>query len=763
MIRTLLLCSLLLWGPGLAAAPASSQWYDRFHSGHGLDLNRAAGTLFGTFYTYDAGGEPEWLWIELPDAIDVAGELTRFRRSDGHLVSARAGSFSLRRTEACADGLPRPGAEALYRFDFELGGAAQSWCLEALLPAAAVAESVLDGHWFVPGDDGWGLVTHHYPQGGGTETFQVLYFPDASGAPRWAFAQHAVGTLVQDLEFATLRTGCPGCPAADASYAVIGRARVELRSSNASAEGNRISVALDYGPGPRFERDVALALLSAPRSVQGAASTRQGPARGTGGDGVDRFFNLPFAAPPVGALRFRAPQGPALRDGVQDARSVGPGCIQTAGASPFGAAPARQSEDCLQLNIWRPAGEGPFPVLVWIHGGGSIFGSAVDAIGDRLSYDGNEFARQGVVFVSINYRLNAFGFLSMREFAGEAADQPGTGNYGLLDQVAALRWVSGNIAAFAGDPANVTIFGESAGGVSVCNLLASPLARGLFAKAIMQSGNCLKNPIAPAAALAQGDRVVAAAGCAGAAEGTRNCMRALGAQPLLAAAAPGINIGFGGTGESYGASLDGFALVDSPAGALASGAAAQVPFMLGVNDDEATSLVPASTLPATAAGYEALVRSKFAAIGNAVLARYPAAAYPAPQQAWQDLVDDLSFACAARRAAADHAARGNAVYHYALTEIFPDQPALQSFHGMDVALLFGPRPTAQAPERQLGAWMRAAWIGFARSGDPGAVGGVAWPRYDALRRSLELRSGAPAVIGDYRSEYCGFWAMYVPL
>jgi para-nitrobenzyl esterase len=234
--------------------------------------------------------------------------------------------------------------------------------------------------------------------------------------------------------------------------------------------------------------------------------------QGAGSEDVARFFDLPFAAPPVGALRFRAPQDPALRDAVRDAQALGPGCIQVAGASPFGAAPARQSEDCLQLNIWRPAGEGPHPAMVWIHGGGSVFGSAVDEIGGRLSYDGEAFARSGIVFVSINYRLNAFGFLSMRAFAGEAPDQPSAGNYGLLDQIAALRWVRGNIAAFAGDPGNVTVFGESAGGVSVCNLLASPLAGGLFAKAIMQSGNCLRNPTAPTAAFAQGDRGVAAAG-----------------------------------------------------------------------------------------------------------------------------------------------------------------------------------------------------------------------------------------------------------
>jgi len=763
MIRILLLCPLLLWGPVLAAAPASGQWYDRHHAGHGVDLKRAGGTLFGTFYTYDAAGEPEWLWLELPDAADVAGTFTRFRKEGGGLVAVQAGSFSLRATESCADGLPRPGGGPLYRFDVDLGATPRSWCLEALLPAEPATESVLDGHWYVPGDDGWGLVSYFYPQGSGTETFQLLYFHDATGAPRWAFAQRKVDSLVQELEFATLRPSCPACAVAVADSRVIGKARVELRSSNPGSVGNRIAVALDYAPDSHFERNAGLALLSAPRDARAAASTREGPVRGAALEEADRFFDIPFAAPPVGALRFRAPQSPPLRDAVRDGRAPGPGCIQATGASPFGAAPATQSEDCLQLNVWRPAGTGPFPVMVWIHGGGSVFGSAVDVIGERLSYDGAAFARRGVVFVSINYRLNAFGFLSVREFAGEAADQPAVGNYGLLDQVAALRWIAANVAAFGGDPANVTIFGESAGGVSVCNLMASSLARGLFAKAIMQSGNCLRNPTAPAAALAQGDRIVAAAGCANAAAGVRGCMRAIGPAQLLAAASPSVNIGFGGEGESYGASLDGYALVESPADALAAGTAMQVPFLLGVNDDETTTLIPASSLPATAAGYEALIRSKFTPVANAVLARYPAAAYPTPQQAYQDVVDDIAFTCAARRAAADHAARGNAVYHYALTEIFPDLPAPASFHGMDVALLFGPRSVALEPERALGEAMRAAWTAFARAGNPGAVGGTAWPRYGGARSSLELRSSGPAVIDDYRSEYCGFWATYVPL
>jgi para-nitrobenzyl esterase len=764
LLRFLVLCFWLGCAAPLAAAPASGQWYDRARPGHGLDLNRAAGTLFGTLYTYDANGEPEWLWIELPDADVLQGELTRFRRQGGVLATERAGSFALQPANACADGIARPGVSALYRFDFELGGAPQSWCVEALLPAAAAAQSVLDGQWFVPGDDGWGIVVHYYPRGdSSTETFQVIYFHDAAGAPRWAFAQGAADSLVQLLEFGTLRVACAGCAADELSYRKIGEAQVGLRSSNAGAQGNRITVALQFDAGAPFQRDVALTLLSAPRAVDGAASTRQGPVAGAVDEGIARFFAIPFTTPPLATLRFRAPQPPALRDVVRDARALGPGCIQPTGLSPFGSEPATQSEDCLQLNVWRPEGPGPFPVMVWIHGGGSIMGSAVGEVAGRLTYDGAAYAREGVVFVSINYRLNAFGFLAMRELVGGAPEQPGAGNYGLLDQVAALAWVRDNIAAFGGDPGNVTIFGESAGGVSACNLIASPRTAGLFAQAIMQSGNCLRNPPDELAAFAQGDRVVAAAGCANAPAGVVECMRALEALVLLGAAAPTIAIGFPSSGESYGAFVDGFALPDAPAAAIVAGTAAQVPFILGVNDDETTTLIPPSMLPQTAEQYEALIRGRFPLVGNALLAQYPVAAYPTPARAYQDIVDDLAFACAARRAAADHAGRGNAVWHYALTEIFPEQPALESFHGMDIALLFGPRPAADAAEIALGEAMRSAWVRFAKTGDPQAVGGTAWPRYDGARQSVALDGGGNSVVDDYRRPYCEFWAQFVAL
>jgi para-nitrobenzyl esterase len=403
--------------------------------------------------------------------------------------------------------------------------------------------------------------------------------------------------------------------------------------------------------------------------------------------------------------------------------------------------------------------------MLWIHGGGMVAGSAVQSSNGRLVYDGAAFARQGMVLVSINYRLGSLGFLAQRDLIGEAADHPQTGNYGLLDQIAALRWVADNIANFGGDPAQVTIFGESAGGVSSCALLAAPAARGLFARAIVQSGNCSWAPRDLATGLVQGERVTAAAGCATAVD-RRACLRALSATQLLDAVPPVIDPANMLDGESFGLVVDGFVLDQAPGPAIAAGNAAPAPLLIGVNDDETTTLVPASMLPASVAGYEAAIRARFPAIATEVLQRYPAVQYATPQRAYQDLLDDLLFTCAARRAAADHAARGNPVFHYALTEILPDPglAALESFHGLDVVLLFGDLTPATPAVRALGARMQRAWIDFAHGREPGSSDSIAWPRYQLpARKSLEFNSAGVPLINDYRGEQCAFWNRYVVL
>ena len=236
---------------------------------------------------------------------------------------------------------------------------------------------------------------------------------------------------------------------------------------------------------------IATALAAIPASAQPAGPTIRtdnGAVRGQVADGVESWKGIPFAAPPVGPLRWRAPQPAAKWTGVRDATQYSSDCMQKpfpSDAAPLGTTPA---EDCLYANVWRPAGvKGKLPVLVWIYGGGFVNGGA-----SPPTYAGANMAKKGVVFVSFNYRVGRFGTFALPQLTAANADGGRLGNYGIMDQVAALQWVKRNIAAFGGDPANVTISGESAGGISVHALVTSPEAKGLFNKAVVMSGGDAK-------------------------------------------------------------------------------------------------------------------------------------------------------------------------------------------------------------------------------------------------------------------------------
>lgn len=762
MLKNLLLTVLLLLVTPLHAAVETGLWYDRMHNGHGLDLHRAGPLLFGTFYTYDLRNAVDWLWLQSTDFDAPASALTRYRRTPTGMVGSPAGSITLTPVSSCPDGFARPEARALLRMDFTLDGADATWCVEPLLPLARAPLAVLSGAWYAPDDSGWGVMTHQFPGANGTtQSFRIIYFHDAAGDPRWAFASGSGNELTQTQTYYTPYVECTGCPIGPFLTLPAGQATLTLTAPLANADGarNHVDIALSF-EGSHFNRNATLALLSTPQRVPGAAATGEGPIAGKVlADGIEVYHNVPYVQPPIGNLRWRAPQPLAPRTQLLAARDLGPGCPQPPGG------PETTSEDCLQLNVWRPSAPGPHPVMVWIHGGGFIAGSAVQPANGGLQYDGAAFARRDVVFVSLNYRIGAFGFLAQRDLIGEAPDHPQTGNYGLLDQIAALRWVQANIASFGGDPARVTVFGESAGGVSSCALLTAPAARGLFQRAIVQSGNCGWDPPSLATGLTQGDRVTAAAGCSNAAD-RRACLRALSAAQLLAAVPPVSDPANLLDGESFGPIVDGYVLAEAPGRAIAAGHAAAAPLLIGVNDDETTTLVPASMLPASTAGYESAIRARFPLIANEVLQRYPAAQYPTAQRAYQDVLDDLLFTCPARRAAADHAAHGNAVHHYALTEILPNAALapLESFHGLDIVLLFGDLSQAQPAVRALGERLQRSWVDFAYGREPGSGDGINWPRYSAsARRSLEWNSGGTGILDDYRRDYCEFWNRYVTL
>jgi para-nitrobenzyl esterase len=440
--------------------------------------------------------------------------------------------------------------------------------------------------------------------------------------------------------------------------------------------------------------------------------------------GVRSFLGVPYAAPPVGDLRWRPPVRAARWSGVRPATAFAPHCAQS--ASPFGA--ATTNEDCLYLNVFSPAGlRWGAPVMVWIHGGGLTVGESDD-------YNPVRLIGQGVVVVTINYRLGALGFLAHPALTAESAHHA-SGNYGLLDQQAALRWVARNIAAFGGNPHNVTIFGESAGGLSVHEQLVSPLAAGLFDRAIVESG--AYQPVQPPLAKAEtaGQTFAGQAGCA---DQSAACLRSLPVSTILAKQAAGAP------------NVDGFVLPLSIVDSLGSGAFNRVPVVEGSNHDEWRLFVAqaeaASGTPLTAAAYVPTIAATLGlslAAATALATKYPLSAYPSPSVALGAVGTDAIFACNARRLAGLLSAHVP-TYQYEFNDPNAPQPFFPSvsfptgaYHAAEIQYLFDTGTTLDAAQRRLSRSMVDAWTDVARFGTP------FWPRYHvATDRFENLAPGA---------------------
>ena len=504
--------------------------------------------------------------------------------------------------------------------------------------------------------------------------------------------------------------------------------------------------------------------------------TTEGPVVGVAGAGALSWKGIPFAAPPVGALRWRAPQPAAVRDGALDAFDFGPVCPQDSrNALSPGESERSGSEDCLTLNIWRSSAGGAdagLPVLFWIHGGGHVQGS-----GSETLYDGARLAIAGdVVVVTINYRLGALGFLVHPAFIDQDPDVPGAGNYGRLDQLAALAWVRTNIAGFGGDPERITIFGESAGGVSACDLVASPLAAGLFRAAIMQSGACLDDRSIPRLtepvgalppATQQGERFAAAAGC-GDTSRPADCLRAMSTDTVLDTLPGEIGI-LNATAETYGPVIDGHVHLESPAAAIRSGRANAVAFVAGANADEGTIFLSPALRAIGETAFRALVGSIFPGHADAILALYPPEDYDTPGDALAAITGDAGFVCNARRAARDHAAAGRPawLYHFTHVPAYAEALGIGSHHGAEIPYVFGsPTARARAEDRTLSDVMQAAWSAVAADGEPsvtadGTVDGapVEWPRFDE-DTNIGLRFATGGELGPvegWRDAKCDLW------
>jgi para-nitrobenzyl esterase len=457
------------------------------------------------------------------------------------------------------------------------------------------------------------------------------------------------------------------------------------------------------------------------------SGTVKGAWAGAESEGLRVFRGIPYAAPPVGERRFQPPAPVARWEGTRACVKPGPSCLQPRRGDLPERPVGEMSEDCLYLNVWAPVPKGGqrLPVLVWIHGGGFFLGS-----GSFPLYDGAALARQGVVVLTINYRLGPFGFFVHPALAKGSPDGT-SGNYGLMDQVAALRWVRSNISTFGGDPGNVTIFGESAGGASVCWLLATPSARGLFHRAISESGT-------PGAGLRSGEsyeeacrRVSERLGCEGK-EDVAAALRAVPAAELLEKSRPGLRGQEGVT--IFSPVADGKFVPDEPLKAVESGKGAVVPVMIGAN--AADGSVFAAVLPVRKVlGYELLLRTLFGGDAPDVAAMFPAKKDDEVEGALTDVLTMSAFVAPARawaRALAQDPNRTVWLYHFAgIPRVRAGRQGAR--HGAEIPYVFGTlRGLATEQDRALAATMSGAWVRFARTGDPNGEGLPRWRPHDAI-------------------------------
>ena len=496
------------------------------------------------------------------------------------------------------------------------------------------------------------------------------------------------------------------------------------------------------------------AVIGAPDARPVEASVEGGVVRGVEGARIRAFLGLPYAAPPVGARRWRAPQPVQPWQGVRDATRIGRDCTQALGRDAIlggGGGIVVGAEDCLYLNVYGPAGAGPHPVMVFLPGGAFTIGAGANYDPTRLAVE------QGRVVVTVNYRLGALGWLAHLDFA---ADGDGVGgNWGLMDQQAALRWVRANIAALGGDAADVTVFGESAGAWSACHLMASPGSQGLFDRVILQSGTCIEPQSLRSAeeAAADGPAFAASLGCEG--DVAVDCLRRLPARRIARAASTraGLN-GPGSWGPVYGDAT----VPVAPPLAFLSGDFVRVPVMVGTNADEGRLFAVQVKDPAR---YAAQTRWMYGASGDAVLSRYPidpAEGKAGPGLAMARSFTDQKFACPAealRRLLARHVPVSG--YEFADPDAPLALPAwlfpydMGAYHASELTYVFG-TPWAFADPRlftpqqaALGDRMRKLWAGFGH-------GDTAWPE---AGRVLILDPAGDRVSDDFAARHqCDFWA-----
>jgi para-nitrobenzyl esterase len=447
-------------------------------------------------------------------------------------------------------------------------------------------------------------------------------------------------------------------------------------------------------------------------------------------DGLVRSFKgVPYAAPPVGALRWRPPQPVTAWQGIGEANRFSPVCPQP---SPipgsfyqreFFQTARAQSEDCLYLNVWTavPPGAAPRPVMVFFHSGGNSLWW-----GSMPVYDGSHLARKGAVVVTLNFRLGVFGFLAHPELDAESPNHV-SGNYGLLDQQAALRWVKTNIAAFGGDPDRITIFGQSAGGTDVGYAMASPLAKDLFRRAIIESGGVFIPTRSLATAEEGGKKLVSELGAPSIA-----ALRDMSATQII----PRVGRNFGAYG--LGAAIDGWILPRDTPEVIATGQQNGVELMIGSTANEGTQLLP----PATPDGVRAMTKRWFGTQADPITALYTLADPETATVAQDQLLSDYGAAMA-RVTAGLLARQGRSAWVYNFDRAAPgsDPVKVGAFHCSELVYVFGTQETVDRPweetDRQLSDVMSSYWVRFAETGNPNGPGLPEWPAFDEQSRPVK--------------------------
>ena len=464
---------------------------------------------------------------------------------------------------------------------------------------------------------------------------------------------------------------------------------------------------------------------------------------------VTAYLGIPYAASPAGSLRWKPPQPVEPWRGTRLCADFGPSCPQ-ADLSQVSYRPlaGNVSEDCLYLNVWTPKErrDGPLPVMVWIHGGGFITGS-----GSADDSNGEALARKGIVAVTFNYRLGPFGFFAHPLLSKESENNV-SGNYGILDQIAALQWVKKNINAFGGDPERVTIFGASAGAVSVWYLMTSPLAKGLFQRAISQSG-IISSPTMPLRAPfpgqlsmeKQGELVAHDLGC-DTQPNALVALRAKGTEEILATSDPSRRL-FAGAGNRFAPVVDGWAIPGDLLTLFGEGKQCRVPLIIGTNADEGSLSFLFRPQPTSVEQYKEEVRSWFPDDAGEVLEAYPVAHAAETGKALSRIQTDSAFVAPARliaRSGSKLGAEAKAfLYNFTRVRATRDGELLGAFHGAEIPFVFGNLNTGVTrgaeTDKYLSALMSNYWILFATGGNPNGSGLPDWPSYDdAARRYIEL-------------------------